>query len=765
MSITAGIPISGFNDLNPLIGTEDFVVRSGTTNYRLNYATMLTKISSDLGVSNPLTTDGDLLYYDSGDTRLPIGSEDQFLRVSSGLPVWETVTFLSDPTTTNGDIIWKDGGVLTRLPIGSVGEVLTVAVGGTDIEWGTGSTYVDPLTTRGDILIRDASQTTRLPIGTDGQVLTADSSGDALWQDLQSTPLSSTGDILTYSGGSESALSIGTTGQFLTVSSGGLPEWSSQTIFSDPLTTDGDVIIRSSGTTTRLPIGTQDEVLAVSVGGEPVWVDIPSILSITDLLAMSSTAANPGASEDEFVLTWDNDTSQYELKNTVSSGPSFGSNDQLPFMNLAGTDFDYSSNLTFDGTTLTVNGNISEVDQLSGPSGTAGFSFTSSSVDMDGDGVFSFSGDATIVLPSAPSSTTTGSLRYNGGNFQVYDGGWNTVGGSSISFGADNEIPITNSTTDDFDYDSGFLYDGIRLLAEGTSTDSVSIGTQAEANSTNGVSIGVSAGRTTGTVGASYIAIGNSAGGGGAVSDDIGADSVLIGRSTRATMANNVVIGTNGRATASRSGIINLSTTTETNSLANSFEININGSTHFKVGSLLGTQILSNADPDTNLTSAVDGVVAYDSTSHDFRGYIDGTWETLAARRGTQNSSSPTLTSTGGGETVGYSTNTCTWYEIGDLVSFRVVINVNSLSGGSGNTQVNIPTMPPPAIGFDAHVRWSNIDLSTNYTFISIILSNNAGSIDTIFSQSGDNNAIATVPWADIANNTQISFSGTYIKA
>lgn len=38
---------------------------------------------------NPMTTDGDMIYYDNGNQRLPIGTEDQLLTVdSNGLPAW-----------------------------------------------------------------------------------------------------------------------------------------------------------------------------------------------------------------------------------------------------------------------------------------------------------------------------------------------------------------------------------------------------------------------------------------------------------------------------------------------------------------------------------------------------------------------------------------------------------------------------------------------------------------------------------------------------
>jgi len=39
-----------------------------------------------------------------------------------------------------------------------------------------------------------------------------------------------------------------------------------------------------------------------------------------------------------------------------------------------------------------------------------------------------------------------------------------SISGSSITFGSENEIPTVNSTTDGFDYDSNFKWDGARLI-------------------------------------------------------------------------------------------------------------------------------------------------------------------------------------------------------------------------------------------------------------------------------------------------------------
>jgi hypothetical protein len=110
---------------------------------------------------------------------------------------------LTDPTTTAGDLLVRGPAALTRLPVGTQGQVLTVDTALPDrIRWAavpaapvasvfgrvgavvaqagdynvnqvTGA-MADPTTTRGDLIARGALGVGRLPVGTDGQVLTAD---------------------------------------------------------------------------------------------------------------------------------------------------------------------------------------------------------------------------------------------------------------------------------------------------------------------------------------------------------------------------------------------------------------------------------------------------------------------------------------------------------------------------------------------------------------------------------------------------------------
>jgi len=90
---------------------------------------------------DPLTTDGDLLYYNSGTTRLGVGSAGQVLTVSDGLPVWQ------DPALVPSSI-----GELTDVTI-------TAAATGEFLRY-NGSAWVDALLVAGDIPDLDTAKIT-----------------------------------------------------------------------------------------------------------------------------------------------------------------------------------------------------------------------------------------------------------------------------------------------------------------------------------------------------------------------------------------------------------------------------------------------------------------------------------------------------------------------------------------------------------------------------------------------------------------------------
>ena len=85
---------------------------------------------------NPETTLGDISYRSSTanvNTRLPLGTAGQVLKVNSGAtaPEWATdASGMTNPMTTTGDTIYSSSGSTpARLGIGSTGQVLTVAAG------------------------------------------------------------------------------------------------------------------------------------------------------------------------------------------------------------------------------------------------------------------------------------------------------------------------------------------------------------------------------------------------------------------------------------------------------------------------------------------------------------------------------------------------------------------------------------------------------------------------------------------------------------
>ena len=85
---------------------------------------------------NPETTLGDIAYRSSTanvNTRLPLGTAGQVLKVNSGAtaPEWATdATGMTNPLTTTGDTIYSSSGTTpARLGIGTTGQVLTVAAG------------------------------------------------------------------------------------------------------------------------------------------------------------------------------------------------------------------------------------------------------------------------------------------------------------------------------------------------------------------------------------------------------------------------------------------------------------------------------------------------------------------------------------------------------------------------------------------------------------------------------------------------------------
>ena len=96
----------------------------------------------------------------------------------------DTTTKNLNPSTTLGDIEYRSStaNVNTRLPLGTAGQVLKVNSGATAPEWATdASGMTNPMTTTGDTIYSSSGSTpARLGIGSNGQVLTV-ASGIPSW--------------------------------------------------------------------------------------------------------------------------------------------------------------------------------------------------------------------------------------------------------------------------------------------------------------------------------------------------------------------------------------------------------------------------------------------------------------------------------------------------------------------------------------------------------------------------------------------------------
>lgn len=82
------------------------------------------------GMTNPMTTTGDVIYSSPGSTpvRLGIGSTGQGLAVVAGIPAWSATS--TSTLTTTGDMLYASAAnTLARVGVGSTGNVLTVAGG------------------------------------------------------------------------------------------------------------------------------------------------------------------------------------------------------------------------------------------------------------------------------------------------------------------------------------------------------------------------------------------------------------------------------------------------------------------------------------------------------------------------------------------------------------------------------------------------------------------------------------------------------------
>ena len=147
---------------------------------------------SGTGLSDYRSIILDMVSADPIPARLPIGSEDQFLRVASGLPVWESVSVITSVSDTASVDLTQTGAVLSA----------DVIPGGVDHNSLANLTAGDPhtqyllnslLTTRGDIIRRGASAPERYGLvvpaaGVLNYLGVANGETDPSWKSASSNP-------------------------------------------------------------------------------------------------------------------------------------------------------------------------------------------------------------------------------------------------------------------------------------------------------------------------------------------------------------------------------------------------------------------------------------------------------------------------------------------------------------------------------------------------------------------------------------------------
>jgi hypothetical protein len=157
--------------------------------------------------------------------------------------------------------------------------------------------------------------------------------------------------------------------------------------------------------------------------------------------------------------------------------------------------------------------------------------------------------------------------------------------------------------------------------------DSIAIGANSISTGAGSISIGYEAGDTSGTKNGRVTTIGYQSNQGTAAA---GAYGVAIGDHNITSASGSTAIGRYCTASAQGAIIMGYHGSEQTNTLTDSFKLMWDGTTGFHAGLTLGTQITVNADPDTNLTAAANGSLAYDSTDHQIRAYVNSAWTALS---------------------------------------------------------------------------------------------------------------------------------------
>ena len=185
--IVSGSATSGTITINP------WIFNTGEGQYlNLIFYTQVSVVSTTLlaggggGTVSPLTTNGDIYIYNGGNARLPIGSEGQTLKVSSGLPAWGAATnsFYSQPTPPASPV---PGDRWVRTTTGIEYTYFNDGSGSQWVELNSGVASAIAGGSSGQVVVQTGNTTTGFTAaGTAGQVLTSAGAGTPVWTNLPS---------------------------------------------------------------------------------------------------------------------------------------------------------------------------------------------------------------------------------------------------------------------------------------------------------------------------------------------------------------------------------------------------------------------------------------------------------------------------------------------------------------------------------------------------------------------------------------------------
>ena len=236
---------------------------------------------------------GDIVYASAINTlsKLTVGTSGQVLKVTAGVPAWETDTATGTVTSVglSAPAFLTVGGS----PVTSSGT-LALTYSGTALPAINGGTAQTTYTT-GDLLYASGANTlSKLGIGTSAQVLTV-TGGVPAWSaavagTVTSVAQSFTGGLISVSG--SPVTSSGTLALTVAGTSGGIPYFSSASTWatSAALTQYGIVYGGGAGAApVATAAGTTGQVLTATTGGAPTWATLAAGGTVTSVAVSGGT--------------------------------------------------------------------------------------------------------------------------------------------------------------------------------------------------------------------------------------------------------------------------------------------------------------------------------------------------------------------------------------------------------------------------------------------------------------------------------------------